>query len=1114
MNPNAAEMYENVLEGNYVLQTRGIHLRIVEDENNKMSCIMTKTKVPLPDSKVSVFPEGFKMCLAKEEFLSDEEMMTVMTTFHNLPETIFTRRHKDRDSYLFSVHDNDNNAIGVIRVDLTRVDTTVDGQTEIRHEVELEYVGNKNAKGGTQNLLEQPNLLHSTAEVFFKTIQVIFQTIQGSKQPLNNMQHNAVIRAYLESVGKYDPYGETNANQIFVGCQPESLHARHLSAIVEEPYFVTSKTDGFRYQLIAIPCAPIANVPIDKQPYRLRCYMIDRWAHVKSTTLRLRIPAEETAHFNGYPIEDGFIIDGELVSDTFWPFDVLTIGKKDIRVQHTMMRLDVLQMLVNVIRQFQLSTSNAGVQTLQVMMKDFRFWPKGKANAGDVISLMEHSSPVDGLVLMKDEPHPRKSQWPGLLKWKGSKSTIDLLVRDNPTLKRRDLFVGGSFATVKKDGSRCLVFKKAGMVNFQACWWVINASGIIVQQYSRDLAWSNHRTAIPYPFCPFLTYEDAPDLVNETVFEFHYDAARKRLIPIKMRSDKSFLGLDGANDLRVAVDLWESMRHPVTKEQLLSLPNVPVPVTNAKYEYAHEIHPSIDWPSLFLGRSTAVIDGTHVLPSQHQMMELRHFHNLIKGNLIKLSKTKRRVTPNDILRKMGGVLVENKRYKNQQDWSLPINNGIVTTLETVWGIQAKDFVVEHDRLHVSEKLLKKSKIKRQPDNVIVVDLCCGKGGDLRKYVKNKVSVVVGIDNEQILLTDLQDAALKRWAGIKTHQNETDACFVLADCRQPLYETLCDMNLKLEADLVCCFFALHYFFNHEKEARSFLQNVKDLLKPDGLFIGTILDGELMYEKLKQHQNHYTHTEGESAFPLFSVSSVDFDACQQPFDQLPTFGNHLDVTLTSTIVEQYQTGEKDKEFLVKKENLVNFARLIELASEYDLELQDTQTFNQHLPDAPDLRMCPELQAYSSTHRTFRFRKISKSAAASSVTAEQIKQSVQTLQAWQIEHLTVKDDIRPDVLAMDHAYVPFVHPPPPQVNSRTVVKQNEEFEDDGDEEWLPEQQQPENAKKRTRPTTTDNASAQDDEGCKRCRKDCRACKCTRILKVKCHDGCGCDPAVCKNR
>lgn len=150
------------------------------------------------------------MSLCREHILSDEDAVMVQETFkQHLPEGVFTVRHKDRISYTQRVMDSDRNLIPFMRVDLTTTTTTErstddDLLEEVRHEIELEYIGNKNADG-TKALDESKELLLNCSKMFFDMIQSLICLIHDSGLPLNVKQHNAVIRYYLEAVGENDP---------------------------------------------------------------------------------------------------------------------------------------------------------------------------------------------------------------------------------------------------------------------------------------------------------------------------------------------------------------------------------------------------------------------------------------------------------------------------------------------------------------------------------------------------------------------------------------------------------------------------------------------------------------------------------------------------------------------------------------------------------------------------------------------------------------------------------------------------------------------------------------------------------------------------------------------
>lgn len=134
------------------------------------------------------------------------------------------------------------------------------------------------------------------------------------------------------------------------------------------------------------------------EPFRLRCYIIDRWLHVLNVGMRISIP-KEAAVENG--IQDGFLLDGEVVKTkakaVYWPFDVLRVGtftKKrtshcnsfelgntDMRPKFTYRRIECLKTVVQVIQQYGIQVSNR-LTPMTVMLKEFFSWPQNTVNPG------------------------------------------------------------------------------------------------------------------------------------------------------------------------------------------------------------------------------------------------------------------------------------------------------------------------------------------------------------------------------------------------------------------------------------------------------------------------------------------------------------------------------------------------------------------------------------------------------------------------------------------------------------------------------------------------------------------------------------------------------------
>ncbi|VDN05049.1 unnamed protein product [Thelazia callipaeda] len=127
----------------------------------------------------------------------------------------------------------------------------------------------------------------------------------------------------------------------------------------------------------------------------------------------------------------------------------------------------------------------------------------------------------------------------------------------------------------------------------------------------------------------------------------------------------------------------------------------------------------------------------------------------------------------------------------------------------------------------------------------VLDLCCGKGGDLLKWRVGNVAHVVATDIASVSLKQCET----RYNGMKNKNNQRrllfTAEFIVADATK---DCLSDYYLdkRIEFDLCSCQFSFHYCFESEKQARRMIQNAVERLKPGGYFIGTLPDAErIMY-----------------------------------------------------------------------------------------------------------------------------------------------------------------------------------------------------------------------------------------------------------------------------
>ncbi|KAK3381403.1 mRNA capping enzyme-domain-containing protein [Podospora didyma] len=163
------------------------------------------------------------------------------------------------------------------------------------------------------------------------------------------------------------------------------------------------------------------------------------------------------------------------------------------------------------------------------------------------------------------------------------------------------------------------------------------------------------------------------------------------------------------------------------------------------------------------------------------------------------------------------------------------------------------------------------------NQLLVLDIGCGKGGDLGKWQQapQSVELYVGLDPAEVSIDQAREryrSMLSRGGGHggrgggrgggsrRSQQRLFDARFQAKDCygeslqdieivRQVGFETS-SVSSSRGFDVVSMMFCMHYAFESEAKARQMLQNVAGALKKGGRFIGCIPNSDVIGSQVEK------------------------------------------------------------------------------------------------------------------------------------------------------------------------------------------------------------------------------------------------------------------------
>lgn len=128
----------------------------------------------------------------------------------------------------------------------------------------------------------------------------------------------------------------------------------------------------------------------------------------------------------------------------------------------------------------------------------------------------------------------------------------------------------------------------------------------------------------------------------------------------------------------------------------------------------------------------------------------------------------------------------------------------------------------------------------------LLDLACGRGGDIWKWADAQIKYIKGID---LSPNEVQEAR-RRFQEMKVkRRNMNRGADIQADFEDTPMLGQKQWREELQYDAITCMFAIHYFFESEKAIKTFLHNVSINLREGGYFFGCVPDGKAIMSTLQ-------------------------------------------------------------------------------------------------------------------------------------------------------------------------------------------------------------------------------------------------------------------------
>ena len=199
---------------------------------------------------------------------------------------------------------------------------------------------------------------------------------------------------------------------------------------------------------------------------------------------------------------------------------------------------------------------------------------------------------------------------------------------------------------------------------------------------------------------------------------------------------------------------------------------------------------------------------------------------------------------------------------------------------------------------VKQILIMMVREKHKTDDLLLLDIGVGRGGDICKWKRANIKTVIGLD---IDLNSIMEARKRYKEANLIHTNYS---FHLMRPDETINKVLYSIGKHTKKfHMISCQFALHYFCGSLNKLSGLLRDVRDKLLPGGFFIGTLMDGDSVLNLLSNKD-------------VYENSAMRI---RKHFENPKGIGDLIQFALTGTLY--FGENFVSNEYVIMKDVLVN-------------------------------------------------------------------------------------------------------------------------------------------------------------------------------------------------